>query len=118
MRLLILLAIVVLVGCSSPEKETSGKSTAPVPDFRISLFESEFGGYGYDILFTEKLIIHQPNIPAIGTNRGFPTRKSAQDVAALVVVKLKNKEMPPAVSVEEVKDILNLTVLIRPQVYK
>ena len=99
--------IVLLLGCSSLEK----KSEAPVPDFTITVFESVFGGYGYDILVNEKLMIHQPNIPAINANRGFPTRESARGVASLVVVKLKNNEMPPAVSVEEIRKVLGEDIL-------
>ncbi len=65
------------------------------------VFESELGGYGYDILVNDTVFIHQPNIPAINDNVGFPTEAGARQIADLVITKIRNHEMPPSVTREE-----------------
>jgi hypothetical protein len=69
--------------------------------FRIAVIESEHGGYGYDIFINDKLSIHQPHIPALAGIRGFASFKDAQQTAEAVVKKLKQKENPPTITVEE-----------------
>ena len=64
--------------------------------------------WGYDIFKGEKRIIHQQNIPGISGNEGFKSASDAEKVAKLVIAKLKNGEMPPSVSKEE---LINLKVL-------
>jgi hypothetical protein len=64
--------------------------------------------FGYDILVNEKVFIHQPTVPATVGNQGFTNKKDAQTVADLVTHKIRQGEMPPKVSVEEIKK-LNLT---------
>lgn len=61
--------------------------------------------WGYDILVESKLMIHQPAIPGIPGNEGFKTKKAAQKVADLVVNKIKKGEMPPSVTIEELKKL-------------
>ena len=61
--------------------------------------------FGYDILSDGKLMIHQPTIPGMPGNKGFKSEAAAQKIAALVIGKIKNGEMPPTVSVEEVKEV-------------
>ena len=59
--------------------------------------------YGYDILISGKPVIHQPSIPALPGNEGFKTKKKARKVAEFVVKKIRKNEMPPAVTVEDLK---------------
>ncbi len=64
--------------------------------------------FGYDILADGKLMIHQPTIPTIPGmpgNKGFKSEAAAQKIAALVIDKIKNGEMPPTVSEKEVKEV-------------
>jgi hypothetical protein len=61
--------------------------------------------FGYDILADGKLMIHQPTIPGMPGNKGFKSEAAAQKIATLVIGKIKNGEMPPTVSVEEVKAV-------------
>ena len=49
-----------------------------------------------------KVLIHQPNIPAIPGNQGFELETHATQVAQLVVRKINAGIMPPSVSSEEV----------------
>ncbi len=59
--------------------------------------------FGYNIFIDGKLFIHQPVVPATIGNHGFKSKKDAQIVAELVVSKITLGEMPPDVSLEEIK---------------
>lgn len=61
--------------------------------------------YGYDIFSNTKLMIHQPSVPGLPGNSGFKTKAGAESVARLVVKKIKNGEMPPTVTIEEMKKL-------------
>ena len=49
------------------------------------------------------LVIHQPSRPAMPGNTGFATKEKAVTVANMVISKIKKGEMPPTISVEELK---------------
>lgn len=61
--------------------------------------------WGYDIFIDNKKIIHQPSIPGLPGNEGFKTKEDAQIVAELVVNKIKKGEMPPSISIDELKTL-------------
>ena len=61
--------------------------------------------FGYEILADNKLLIHQPSIPAMAGNEGFKSREAAENIAKLVIAKIKRGEMPPTVSIEEMKKL-------------
>ena len=61
--------------------------------------------WGYDILSDNKVIIHQPCIPAVTGNEGFKTKEGAEKVAKLVIEKMKKGEMPPSIDAEEMKKL-------------
>ena len=61
--------------------------------------------WGYDIYVDNKLMIHQPTVPAMPGNEGFKTKADAEKVAQLVISKIKNGEMPPSVSKEELQKL-------------
>ena len=61
--------------------------------------------YCYDVLADGRLMIHQKSIPAMWGNAGFKTKADAGKVAELVISKIKKGEMPPTVSVEEMKKL-------------
>jgi hypothetical protein len=75
----------------------------PTAKITIKIIPSINKTYGYDILVAGKPMIHQPNIPAIPGNEGFKTKKQARKVAGFVVRKIQKNEMPPAVTVEDLK---------------
>lgn len=66
--------------------------------------------FGYDIYCDKKLLIHQSSVPALAGNNGFKRKSDATKVAKLVIIKLTEGEMPPTVSIEEMK---NLNVMIK-----
>ena len=59
--------------------------------------------HGYEVLVNGRVLVSQPSIPGIAGNRGFRTPKQARRVAALVAGKLRNNQMPPTVSAEELQ---------------
>lgn len=78
---------------------TVAETNEPLITSRI--FESELGGYGYDILVNDTVFIHQPHIPALNDYVGFPTEDKARQIADLVITKIRNHELPPSVTYEE-----------------
>jgi hypothetical protein len=61
--------------------------------------------YGYDIFIYGKPLVHQLNIPGLPGNEGFTTREQAQKVAEFVIKKIRNNEMPPTVTIEELNTL-------------
>jgi len=61
--------------------------------------------YGYDLFADGRLVIHQTSAPALPGNEGFKTKKDAAKVALLVIEKIKNGQMPPTISMDEMKQL-------------
>jgi hypothetical protein len=59
----------------------------------------------YDILVDGRLFIHQSSVPGLPRNEGFKTKEAAAAVAELVIGKINKGEMPPGVTIEEMKKI-------------
>lgn len=79
------------------------------PKVTYQIINSTGNSYGYEIFIDEKRFIHQSVIPAIQGSQGFKSKKDAQKVAELVKQKIIHGEIPPTVSMEEMKK-LNLIV--------
>ena len=61
--------------------------------------------FGYDIYSSGKLTIHQTSKPGLPGNEGFKTKDDAIKVAEMVMYKIRKGEMPPTVTVEEMKEL-------------
>ena len=61
--------------------------------------------YGYDVFADGRLMIHQSTAPALPGNEGFKTKEDATKVALLVIEKIKKGEMPPTISIDEMKKL-------------
>jgi hypothetical protein len=61
--------------------------------------------YGYDVFADGRLMIHQPGVPALPGNEGFKTKEDASKIALLVIEKIKKGEMPPTISIDEMKKL-------------
>ena len=61
--------------------------------------------FGYDILLNGKPLVHQPSIPTLPGNDGFTSKEKAQKVADFVVKKIRNNEMPPTVTIEDLNKL-------------
>jgi len=79
----------------------------PYKDANLS-FEfvaSENNTWGYKILIEGSVIIVQPNKPGLPGNEGFKTKEKAQKTAELVIYKIRNGEMPPTITLVEMKNL-------------
>ena len=105
--LIILFIFTGLPGKSISEDETAGKGAKqqknPYANAEITIktILSVNNTYGYDILLYGRSLVHQPNIPGLPGNEGFTTKERAQTVAEFVVKKIRNNEMPPTVTIED-----------------
>lgn len=70
-------------------------------ELTIQILPSANNTFGYDILLYGRPFVHQPNIPGLPGNEGFAKKEMAQTVAEFVVKKIRNNEMPPTVSIDE-----------------
>lgn len=61
--------------------------------------------WGYDILIEGKTYVHQASIPAVSGNQGFKTEADARKTAQLVIKKIRQNQMPPSVSLEELRQL-------------
>jgi len=74
---------------------------AQIEYFIINVPENQFGYY---IMIDGKMYIEQKSIPAVQGNNGFATKEDAEKIAKLAIEKIKQGEMPPTISVEELKE--------------
>ena len=51
------------------------------------------------------MMIHQPSAPGLPGNEGFKSKEKASKVAELVISKIKNGEMPPSITMDEMKKL-------------
>ena len=61
--------------------------------------------YGYDVFGDGALMIHQTSMPALTDNKGFKTKQDAGKIALLVIEKIRKGEMPPTISIDEMKSL-------------
>ena len=89
--------------------QTKKAPVAAVKKDKMSLsykiIPSANNSFGYDIYKDGKMMVHQPSVPGLPGNNGFATREAAERVAGLVVQKIQKGEMPPTVSVAEMKKL-------------
>jgi len=76
----------------------------PAPAFTIQTIVNDDGSFGYNISLDDRILIHQPHIPAVQGVRGFATEQDAKRVAEAVIQKLMRKEIP-SISVEELREL-------------
>ncbi|MEI7661039.1 MAG: DUF4907 domain-containing protein [Bacteroidota bacterium] len=82
-----------------------GKAALKTAACTYNIIPSENKTWGYDIYIEKRLFIHQPAVPGLQGKDGFKTRAGAEKVARLVTGKIKKGEMPPSVTVEEMKKL-------------
>jgi hypothetical protein len=109
--IMIVLSMVLIVAChtgTSLYKDTSATQEAkqkekPYANAEITtkIIPSANNTFGYDILLFGKPLVHQPSMPGLPGNEGFTTQEKAQTVADFVVKKIRNNEMPPTVTMED-----------------
>jgi hypothetical protein len=98
-----LLLISLLFG--KENKLPVAKKICAITDTTFRIFYAQGLGYGFDILIGEKILIHQPFIPAAQGNKSFASKSDATKTARLMLVKLKQHEMPPTISIAELDSL-------------
>ena len=105
-----LFGILLLVNCASAEKKEHKLKQSEQKNAKAQIqfvtFQNADGTFGYDILSAGKLIIHQPNIPALPGNAGFYNEDDAVKTANLVIQKINAGIMPPSVTEAEIQGII------------
>lgn len=88
-------------------KQEAKEQKNPYANAEIStkIIPSANNTFGYDILLYGKPLVHQPSMPGLPGNEGFTTRERAQTVAEFVVKKIRNNEMPPTVTIEDLNNM-------------
>jgi len=81
------------------------KPVAKNSKITYKIIDAKNNTFGYDIYTDNKLTFHQPTIPGIEGNSGFKTKMDAEKVAKLVITKIKKNEMPPSISIPELKKL-------------
>ena len=61
--------------------------------------------YGYDVCGDGRLMIHQTSIPSLPGSEGFRKKEDARKIALLVIEKIMKGEMPPTISIDEMKKL-------------
>lgn len=59
--------------------------------------------FGYEIFVNGKTLVRQSNIPALPGNDGFKTKGEAGKVADFVMQKIRKNEMPPTITIDDLK---------------
>jgi hypothetical protein len=65
-------------------------------------------GWGYRLYYRYKLLVNQPNIPAVAGNKAFSNEKDAKKIAFLASSKVAKGHMPPTLNPEEIKQLIKL----------
>jgi hypothetical protein len=71
----------------------------------FEIIESNNKTWGYKILLNSDTLINQPNKPGLPGNEGFKTKENADKVARLVISKIREGQMPPTVTIEELREL-------------
>lgn len=70
-----------------------------------SLIASANNTFGYEIFVNGQKMISQKSIPCLQGNSGFSQKSQAETVAKLVVTKITAGQMPPSITIEELKKL-------------
>lgn len=90
-----------------PKQETKFPEASAFANSKMTykIINATNSTFGYDIFADTKLMIHQPAIPGVSGNQGFKTKADAEKIAQLVIAKIKKGEMPPTITIEEMKKL-------------
>ncbi|NEU10122.1 DUF4907 domain-containing protein [Flavihumibacter sp. R14] len=75
------------------------------PDLKYQIIRLPDHTFGYQILNKNQVFIDQPFVPGLPGRTGFKTEVRASTMARLVISKIQQGEIPPTVSIEEMKKL-------------
>ena len=73
--------------------------------FTYKIIPAANNTFGYDVYADGKILVHQPSKPGLPGNEGFKTKDAAEKVATLIITKIKKGEIPPSVTLNELKKL-------------
>ncbi len=88
----------------APEVKKPAENPYKDAKIEVKTFKTD-EGWGYDIQVWGSNVIHQPSRPGLPGNKGFETETDAKKVGDFVAKKVKNNEMPPTISIDEMKKL-------------
>lgn len=88
-----------------PQSTVSGKKEKH-QKYSYEIIDAPEKTFGYNILRNNKVLITQTNVPGKNGLSGFKMKVQAEKSALLVIKKLKNGQMPPTLTKEEIDIIL------------
>ena len=97
-----LLVVAVACGSDTEKRQKSNQQISYV------VLGNKQTGYSYQIFISEKLLIDQTEIPAVGGLQKFRSIEQAEKVAKLVITKFNRNSEPPSVTINEL-DSLGIT---------
>jgi len=71
----------------------------------LKITDSEYAGFGFEILQGTSILIIQPHIPAIQGIKGFKTKEQASVIGNYMIYKINHGIMPPSVSVQDLDSL-------------
>jgi hypothetical protein len=74
-------------------------------DLTCNIIDAPNNTFCYNVYAGGRLMIHQTSVPGIPGNEGFKTKDDALKVADMVMYKIRKGEMPPTVTLEEMKEL-------------
>ena len=106
----LLFIITAIAAQAQAQQNTAGASFPSGEQFKdanltYNIIPAANNTWCYDILMEGRLYIHQPSAPGLPGLEGFKTKEAAAKVAELVISKMKKGEMPPSVTIEEMKNL-------------
>jgi Domain of unknown function (DUF4907) len=79
----------------------ANKAEMAKADIQYFIIKADSETYGYSIFIDGKIAIAQKTIPSLPGTIGFQSIEVAEKVARFVIQKIREGEMPPTVSTEE-----------------
>jgi hypothetical protein len=101
----ILFFLTFSISIAQGTNNTATTSVEPAKNISYKIINCINNTYCYDIYMDNKLTIHQSSIPGLPGKEGFKSKLAAENVAQLVINKIKKGEMPPSVTIEEMKKL-------------
>lgn len=103
---IIVLSAAILISAGIWAIAINKKNTIKEKTIRAKIFQVP-DGWGYDILINDTLLFHQEFIPLLPGKKGFPEKEQAEQMAQLIINKIKKGQMP-AVTTFELEQIYPL----------
>lgn len=116
MLIVALMVSIIIVNAQQPHEspsQPSQQTTAQFPassaydntNLTYNIIDAPNNTFCYDVFANGRLIIHQSSVPGLPGTEGFKTKEDAVKVAELVMYKIRKGEMPPTVTIEEMKEL-------------